>query len=243
MNPSSAVPGGISVVFPAYNDGGTIASVVLAAQSALRKITPDFEILVVDDGSTDYTIEILSELEQCCPDLRVFRHGVNRGYGAALRTGFAAAAKEWIFYTDGDAQYNPLDLVRLAAARTDGVDVVNGYKTERQDPWYRRLTGFLYNQTAQLLFSLPIRDIDCDFRLFRRSLLDRVELESVRGTIGLEMIKKFQILGCRFREVPVSHMYRRYGRSQFFQVRRLTVSLYRMLLLYRKLILRRERTP
>jgi glycosyltransferase involved in cell wall biosynthesis len=214
---------------------------VQAAEAALHRITPDCEIIVVDDGSTDRTPAVLAELASRCPTLRVIRHETNRGYGAALRSGFAAARKEWIFYTDGDAQYDPRELAALVAERTEGVDIVNGYKIRREDPFYRRLLGFLYNRTARILFSLRIRDVDCDFRLFRRNLLDRISLESISGTIGLELVKKFQDLGCVFREVPVSHTRRRYGKSEFFRFRRLMVSLRRMGILYWKLVLRRER--
>ncbi|HNA90230.1 MAG TPA: glycosyltransferase family 2 protein, partial [Anaerolineales bacterium] len=126
----------LSVVFPAYNDGGTIASMVAAARSAGRQLTDDMEIIVVNDGSTDYTAVILDELKSRYPELRVITQE-NRGYGGALRSGFVAAKKDWIFYTDGDAQYNPLELVLLADALKDGVDAVNGYKRLRHDFWFR----------------------------------------------------------------------------------------------------------
>ena len=111
----------ISAVFPAYNDGGTIASMVAAAWIALHQVTEDFEIVVVNDGSTDYTSTMLEEIAARYPELRVITHPSNRGYGAALRTGFSAATKDWIFYTDGDSQYNPLELVELVGALREGV--------------------------------------------------------------------------------------------------------------------------
>jgi glycosyltransferase involved in cell wall biosynthesis len=230
----------ITAVFPAYNDGGTIASMVLTAISALRQVTEDYEIVVVNDGSGDYTAALLDELARRFPVLRVIHHECNLGYGATLRTGFSAARKDWIFYTDGDAQYNPLELPLLVNALQDGVDVVNGYKISRQDPFYRLLFGFLYNQTAKILFGIRIRDVNCDFRLFRRMILNGMTLESLSGTIGLEMVKKWQDLGCVFREVPVTHSFRRYGRSQFFQFRRLLHSLRRVTILWWKLVLRKE---
>ena len=116
----------ISAVFPAYNDGGTIASMVTAALLALRQVTDDYEIIVTNDGSRDYTGQVLDELVVRYPELRVIHHPVNQGYGAALKTGFSAATKDWVFYTDGDAQYNPLELVDLVRALRPGVDVVNG---------------------------------------------------------------------------------------------------------------------
>ena len=211
----------VSAVFPAYNDAGTIPSMVIMALKALPQITDDYEVVVVNDGSQDYTGEVLAELAGVYPRLRVLTHPANRGYGATLRDGFAQAGKEWIFYTDGDAQYDPHEMVLLAQARQDDTDVVNGYKISRSDPLHRVVIGRLYHYFVKTLFGLPLRDTDCDFRLFRRSLVERVVLESDSGTIALEMVKKFHDAGARFVEVPVHHYHRAYGRSQFFNFRRL----------------------
>jgi glycosyltransferase involved in cell wall biosynthesis len=186
-------PRSITAFFPAYNDGGTIPSMVLTALLALRQLTEDYEIVVVNDGSSDYTAEVLEELARRYPELRVIHHPQNRGYGGALRTGFRAASKEWVFYTDGDAQYDPRELTVLVAALDDGVDVVNGYKITRHDPISRRAIGRVYHHLVRLLFGFKLRDVACDFRLIRRSIFDEIELESNTGTICLEMVKKFQM--------------------------------------------------
>lgn len=141
----------LTAVFPAYNDGGTIASMVAAAWIALKQVTEDFEIIVVNDGSSDYTSIMLEETATRYPELRVITHPVNQGYGAALRTGFSAATKEWVFYTDGDSQYNPLELVNLVNALQDDVDVVNGYKLTRNDSWMRILIGRAYHYFVKFL--------------------------------------------------------------------------------------------
>jgi glycosyltransferase involved in cell wall biosynthesis len=231
----------ISAFFPCYNDGGTIASMVLSALVTLRQISDDYEVIVVDDAGQDYAPMLLEELERQYPrEVRVIRHRQNRGYGGALRSGFAAATKEWIFYTDGDAQYDPRDLRELVAARHEGVDVVNGYKVDRSDPWIRKVIGRVYHHAVKILFGFHLRDVDCDFRLIRRDIFDRISLESDHGTICLEMVKKMQDAGYRFAEVPVHHYHRAYGRSQFFNFPRLWRTARDLAKLWWKLVVRKE---
>ena len=217
MNQGPAVSG-ISVFFPAYNDAATIAAMVMGAMRTLRRLTPDYEVIVVDDGSRDATPEILEELQLLYPErLRVERHVRNRGYGAAVRSGIGAATKEWIFYTDGDAQYDVRELADLVAQVHAGIDVVNGYKIARSDPFYRKAIGAIYNAAVHAAFRVRIRDVDCDFRLMRRALFESIDLQSVSGTICVEMIKKLEDAGARFAEAPVHHYHRSVGRSQFFR--------------------------
>jgi glycosyltransferase involved in cell wall biosynthesis len=216
---------------------------VLMVLKALPQVTDDYEVVVVNDGSTDYTGEVLAELQRFYPALRVVTHARNRGYGAVLRTAFGHAAKDWIFYTDGDAQYDPHELVLLAEAVRDGVDVVNGYKISRSDPLHRLIIGRLYHHFVRLVFGLPLRDTDCDFRLFRRALVERVGLESDSGTIAVEMVKKFHDAGARFVEVPVHHYHRAYGQSQFFNFRRLVRTAVQLSQLWWKLVVRRQPAP
>jgi len=210
----------ISVFFPAYNDGGTIASMVLSALLTLRELTDDYEVIVVNDGSADYTPEILNELARVYDRVRIIHHEKNRGYGGALRSGFANATKELVFYTDGDAQYDARELKLLYPALVEGVDMVNGYKISRSDPWYRTVIGRTYHWVAKVAFGLRLRDVDCDFRLMRRAIFDKVHLESNSGVICVEMMKKIQDAGFKIAEVPVHHYHRAYGRSQFFNFSR-----------------------
>jgi glycosyltransferase involved in cell wall biosynthesis len=206
----------LSVFFPAYNDSGTIASVVITALRTAAELTPDHEVIVVNDGSSDRTAEILSELVRVYPKLRVVTHQVNRGYGGALRTGFATASKDVVFYTDGDAQYDPAEMALLWREMAAGVDLVNGYKISRSDPLHRIFIGRVYHHIVKLMFGLKVRDVDCDFRMLRRSIFDRVQLEKNSGVICLEMMKKIQDAGFSIVEVPVHHYHRAYGKSQFF---------------------------
>lgn len=230
----------ISAVFPAYNDGGTIPSMVLTALMALRQVTNDYEVIVTNDGSKDYTRDILDELATRYPELHVIHHDQNQGYGGALRSGFAAASKEWVFYTDGDGQYNPLELVDLVNALDDGVDVVNGYKISRHDPLIRIIIGRVYHHIVKIAFGFKLRDVDCDFRLIRREIFDRIQLESKTGTICLEMVKKFQDAGYVFAEVPVNHFYRAYGKSQFFNWGHLWRTFKQLSALWWKLVVKKE---
>jgi glycosyltransferase involved in cell wall biosynthesis len=213
---------GISIVFPAYNDGETIKDLINSSLEVVRSITDNYEVIVTDDGSSDQTAEVLIELSRRCPVIKVKRHATNLGYGAALRSGFSAATKEWIFYTDGDAQYDPGELVNLVGAVNDNIDIVNGFKITRHDPIYRAVTGTIYQYLTRWLFGIHIKDVNCDFRLFRRKILDQVILCTDSGAIGVEMVKKIQAAGFKFIEVPVHHYPRLYGTSQFFKWRHLS---------------------
>lgn len=231
----------ISVFFPAYNDEATIGPLVGDALAVLPSLADDFEVIVVDDGSTDGTAAVLDELARADRRVRVVRHDSNRGYGGALRTGFASATKDLIFYTDGDGQYDVRELALLHPLLGDEVDVVNGYKIKRADGWQRRAIGAVYNRTARLLFGIPIRDVDCDFRLMRRRAFERIELVSSSGSICVEMVHKLHRAGRRFAEVPVHHYPRAHGRSQFFTPVRVGRTALELLSLWGRVAARRRR--
>jgi glycosyltransferase involved in cell wall biosynthesis len=232
-------PVALSVVFPAYNDAGTIASMVVGARLAARRLANDYEIVVVNDGSADHTAEVLSELESVFPELRVVHHPRNRGYGGALRTGFQTATKELIFYTDGDAQYDPREMERLFAVWDAESDFVNGVKIGRSDPFHRAIIGRIYHWFVRLSFGLDLKDVDCDFRLFRRAIFDKVELTKDSGVICVELMKKVQDHGFRIQQVPVHHYHRVYGRSQFFNFRRVARTLLDLARLWNDLVIRK----
>lgn len=231
----------ISVFFPAYNDAGTIASMVLTALLTLRELTDDFEVIVVNDGSADHTPQILDELARIYPEaVRIVHHPKNRGYGGALRTGFASATKNWVFYTDGDAQYDPRELKKLVALVDDQVDFINGWKIERNDPLHRIIIGRLYQWIIKFSFGLKLRDVDCDFRLMRRHVFDKVNLTSDSGIICVELMKKVQDAGFSLAETPVHHFHRAYGKSQFFNFRRLLQVALDLRKLWWRLVIRKE---
>jgi glycosyltransferase involved in cell wall biosynthesis len=221
----TSVKPSLSIFFPAYNDAGTIASLALVAHLTARQITDDYEVIVVDDGSPDHTGALLDEMARYFPWLKVVHHPQNRGYGGALRTGFATAGKDLVFYTDGDAQYDPRELLTLYQALTPEIDFVNGYKIGRSDPLHRIVIGRLYHWFVRTVFGLELRDVDCDFRLMRRRVLDKVTLTRSSGVICVELMKKVQDHGFRLSEVPVHHFHRTYGKSQFFNFRRVARTL------------------
>lgn len=214
----------VSAFFPCYNDERSIARMVHDVRAGLAELVDEFEIIVIDDGSTDGSLAVLHALVDEVPELRVVAHPSNRGYGGALQSGFCAATKQWVFYTDGDAQYDATEVSRCVAAARDDVDIVQGFKIGRGDTWYRRLIGRAYHHTVKLLFGLPIRDTDCDFRLIRSSMMDRIRLTSTSGVICVELMFELTQLDARFVEVGVSHHWRPHGRSQFFRLPRIARS-------------------
>ena len=227
---------GLSVFFPAYNDAPSLPQLVDQTFQTACRLTEDFEVIVVNDGSWDHTDEVLAELQaKLGSRLRVVRHAVNQGYGGAVRSGFEAATKDWIFYTDGDGQYDVTELPRLVEALAPGVGLVNGYKISRSDVFYRRWIGAGYLWTVRRLFRIRVRDVDCDFRLVRRSVMDGIQLESTSGPVCVELVRKIQDTGCEVVEIPVRHLPRLHGRSQFFRPWNLVKSLWQLGVLYAKL--------
>ena len=156
------------------------------------------------------------EMARVNPWLKVVHHEKNRGYGGALRTGFETASKELVLYTDGDAQYDPREFALLLDAYSEDVDFVNGYKISRNDPFHRKVIGRVYHHFVKLAFGLKVRDVDCDFRLMRKSVFDKVKLTRSSGVICVELMKKVTDFNFRIAQVPVHHYHRTYGKSQFF---------------------------
>ncbi len=237
--PSAGTRGeGISVFFPAYNDAPSLPALISKTFRVLSAHASDFEVIVVNDGSGDDTADVLEQLrKEYEPRLRIVTHPKNRGYGGALRSGFAAATKDLVFYTDGDGQYDVGELPKLLGELESDVGLVNGYKLQRNDPLYRIWIGNTYNRFARFLFGVRLRDVDCDFRLVRRALLEEIGLVSTSGTICVELVKKLEMSACRVVEVGVHHYPRLHGRSQFFRVRSLLITLYQLVSLYVQLVI------
>jgi glycosyltransferase involved in cell wall biosynthesis len=227
----------LSVFFPAYNDAPSLPELIGNTFATLEAHVADYEVIVINDGSWDNTGEVLEQLRQkYAPHMRVITHQKNRGYGGALRSGFEAAKKDWVFYTDGDGQYDPREIPRLLELVRSDTGLVNGYKLERHDPQHRIWIGNTYNFCARLLFRIRIRDIDCDYRLIRRDVLERIHLTSTSGTICVELVRKIEISGCGVIELGVRHYPRLHGRSQFFRVRSLLKTLFELIRLWLKVV-------
>jgi len=207
----------LSVIMPVYNEAATVAAIL----EKLARVPVVDEVIVVNDGSTDGSAQLLTKLKQKNNKLKVITHRKNRGYGGALISGFKTATKKLVFYTDGDGQYDVKELPILLKLMTRDVDFVNGIKMTRHDATYRIIVGNLYSLVIRWGFWLPIVDVDCDFRLIRRSIIKKTKLTNTSGSICVELVKKAQRAGARFRQVSVHHFDRRWGESQFFVPRRI----------------------
>jgi len=207
----------LSIFFPFFNDEGTVEKQIERAYELGRDIAEDLEVIAIHGGnSKDQTFLKIKELKERFPDLIIVDKTDNEEGYAVIKHGFSAATKDWVFYTDGDAQYDLRELHLLVdKQKKTNADVVNGYKRNRGDGFVRFILGDMYARFSRFIFELPIRDTDCDFRLIRRSSLSKIELISQNSSVLGEMIKKLEITGAKFVETPVSHFAREYGRSNY----------------------------
>ena len=203
-SPVVRLPGSFSLVLPAYNEEANISVVVSDALAVVPRFSDDFEIIVVDDGSRDRTAEIVSQLAANDPRVRLQRHGRNRGYGAALATGFRATRGDFVMFMDADRQFDVRDL-RLLTPFASEYDIVAGFRMERRDPLHRRVFAELFNVTVRMLFGVHLRDIDCAFKLFRGDLLRSIELTAPGALVNTEIQAKARRQGARLEQVGVHH--------------------------------------
>jgi glycosyltransferase involved in cell wall biosynthesis len=204
---------GIGVVLPAYNEEAVIVETVGKCVQTLSVIAPDFEIIVVDDGSHDQTGAIADALAASDPRIRVVHNQPNRGYGGALLAGFAQVSKELTFYMDSDGQFDIRDLVKLLERRELGYRAVLGYRAQRQDSAMRLLNAWGWNLLVSRLFNLHVRDIDCAFKLYDTELIRVFDTQSEGAVVSTEMLVKLKRMGIPFVEIPVQHLPRLHGKA------------------------------
>jgi glycosyltransferase involved in cell wall biosynthesis len=203
---------GLSVVLPAYNEEAVIGKTVTRCLTVLADLAPNFEVLVVDDGSRDRTGAIADELAAAHPGhVRVVHNRPNRGYGGALIAGFDTAAKELSFFMDSDGQFDIADIAALLTLREQGHRVVLGYRRHRNDPPIRLLNAWGWNRLVRLLFGVRVRDVDCAFKLFDTGLVRLCDIHADGAMWNTELLVKLRKLGVPFVEVPVRHYPRQHG--------------------------------
>ena len=203
----------VSFILPAFNEELNIVQAIEATLVVGRKYCSRFEVIIVDDGSADATAELVEAEATRNPEIRLVRHDVNRGYGQALHTGFRCAVLDYVFFTDSDNQFD-LEEIKLLLDLADDASVVAGYRKIRQDPPMRLLNAWAWNRLVRLLFYVPVRDIDCAFKLFRRTALESIDIESHGAMINTEIMVKLARAGSRIVEVGVTHYPRRAGSPQ-----------------------------
>jgi glycosyltransferase involved in cell wall biosynthesis len=203
----------LSIVLPAYNEEANIEEAVTRATEVATRHCTEHEIIVVDDGSTDSTRAIVEKLASDDHRIRLITHEANRGYGGALKSGFLAAELDLVFFTDSDNQFD-LDELGIFVDLIQSVDVVAGYRIKRCDPVFRRFAAKAWNYLVRALFYVPVRDIDCAFKLFRREVFDGLELDSVGAMVNTELMVKLGRSGYRVVEVGVQHFPRTAGKPR-----------------------------
>lgn len=201
----------ISVFFPCFNEEKNIPFFVQEALEVLPTLAKKFEIIIVNDGSADGTKRVARALTKQHSEIKVVSHPQNRGYGASLQSGFAHAQYDWVFFTDGDLQFD-LSEMRLLVKHAEKYEAIIGYRKSRAEGFSRWRNAYLYKVFVDLLFRLHVRDIDCAFKLFRRSTLQQITLESNGAFISAEMLYKLKKQKIKFKQVPVNHYPRQFGK-------------------------------
>lgn len=207
----------LTIFFPFYNDEGTVEKAISDAYKYGKQVANKIEIIAIHGGdSKDKTFEVIKKMQREYPKLIIVDKTDNWERYAVIKYGFQKAKGEWVFYTDGDLQYSLEDLKKLVSKQQEtGTDVVNGFRTQRADDFIRVVPGNIYKVLARIIFRLPIRDLECDFRLIKNGFIKRIDLTAHNASILLELIKKLELVGARFAEVRVRHYHRRYGKSTY----------------------------
>ncbi len=238
MSPPARLPG-ISVFLPSHNEEGNVERVVKAYIAELPRVSDNYEVIVVDDGSIDRTGEIADRLASEDSHVKVVHHHVNRGYGGAVISGIKAAIQPYVLLSDGDGQFDPADLERLTAL-VPQYDVVVGRRTHRADPLMRRINGKAWTMLVRGLLGITISDIDCGFKLFKREMLEGMDLRANGAMISTELMARVQGRGAKVAEVDVQHLPRVAGEQSGANLKVVTKAFKELFALYRELKLERN---
>lgn len=224
----------ISAFFPAWNEEGNIKKMCATLKAILPQVAEDFEIIVVNDGSKDKTGEIADQLAREDVRIRAVHHERNLGYGAAIRSGIQACQNEYIFFTDGDNQFDVSQL-SLLVPLISNYDGVIGFRLNRQDRWVRKANAWAWNRLVRLMLGLKVRDINCAFKLFRRTIFNQIQLDSSGAMISTEMLVKIVKNGYKLREVGVLHSPRPEGKQTGADLRVILRAFRELFLFYKKM--------
>ncbi|MBI4718412.1 MAG: glycosyltransferase family 2 protein [Planctomycetes bacterium] len=228
-------PLSLSVFFPCYNEEANVENTTRAALRALPRISDDFEIIIVDDGSRDRTGEIADRLAAEHPQVRAVHNRPNLGYGGALQRGFREARKAWVFYTDGDGQFD-FEEIGLLLPLLDRYDIVSGYRLDRKDPWLRKLNAFCWTALVNVVFRLWLRDIDCAFKIYPRALFEEIEMKSMGALIDTEVLARAKRLRYTIGQIGVHHFPRRAGTQTGANLRVILRAFKELFLLRREIV-------
>jgi glycosyltransferase involved in cell wall biosynthesis len=233
LEPAARLPG-VTVFLPAHNEEGNLERVVRGFCTELPSDADDYEVIIVDDGSSDRTGEIADRLAGADTHVKVVHHPINCGYGGAVISGIRAAIQPYVLLCDGDGQFDPVD-VKLLAARIRDHDVVVGRRTRRADHLMRRINGQAWTILVRILFGLRVADVDCGFKLFRRELLKGMELHARGAMISTELMARLAGRGARICEVDVQHLPRLEGEQSGNSLKVVLRAFRELFVLYRDL--------
>lgn len=222
----------LSAFFPAYNEGENVEKMCASLKMILPRVAEDYEIIIVNDGSQDGTKEIVDRLAREDGRIHIVHHERNMGYGAAIRSGINACRKEYLFFTDGDNQFDVSQL-SLLVPLISHYDGVIGFRLNRQDPWIRRFNAWAWNRLVRLMFGLKLKDINCAFKLFHRKVFNQIQLESSGAMISTEMLVKIKDKGFKVQEMGILHSPRLVGKQTGANLR-VVLSAFRELFIFYK---------
>ncbi len=224
----------ISAFFPAHNEEANIVELTKKTSKILSEICEEYEVIVVNDGSKDRTKEVVEKLMKEDKHIKLINHETNKGYGAALKSGFYNAKYEWIFFTDGDGQFDVSEITKLIELAID-CDIATGYRIKRKDPIHRKLNAFAWGTLVKILFGFRVKDVDCAFKLIKKEIIDKIKLEAEGAMISTELLAKANKLGYKIKEVGVNHYPRKAGKQTGAKLSVILRAFVELFKLYRKL--------